>query len=245
MALANGDSVALTRFAAKASDDGAPEARAGAAFYEFRHDEVIPGDHLSRVCHGFWSEMPRQKHWRCGDFDWQSGHMGLNNRTFSIAITAWSTKVVSSSICWAVNGAPSVFNRVIVPSGTPSRRRCMANTVRKPVRSPLLENHTPGPPEHREFWTGRRSNRERPPRRPHPLRARLRRRSQRRVLPSCSRARLLSEARRTLRHISRAAACGCEELAAKRGQKYFRLSRGPITRTLWCDCCCPVHAEGS
>src|SRR5262245_28220347 len=32
MAFANGDSVALTRFAAEASDDGAAEARAGAAF---------------------------------------------------------------------------------------------------------------------------------------------------------------------------------------------------------------------
>src|SRR4029453_9055229 len=32
MAFANGDSVALTRFAAEASDDGAAEARSGAAF---------------------------------------------------------------------------------------------------------------------------------------------------------------------------------------------------------------------
>src|SRR5215813_3326884 len=32
LAFANGDSVALTRFAAEASDDGAAEARAGAAF---------------------------------------------------------------------------------------------------------------------------------------------------------------------------------------------------------------------
>src|SRR5262245_12484270 len=48
LAFANGDSVALTRFAAEASDDGAAEARQEQLFYEFRPDEVIPGDHLVR-----------------------------------------------------------------------------------------------------------------------------------------------------------------------------------------------------
>ncbi len=45
----------------------------------------------------------------------------LNRRTFSIAITAWSAKVSSSSTCWSVKGRASVRNAVIAPIATPSR----------------------------------------------------------------------------------------------------------------------------
>jgi hypothetical protein len=38
----------LTRFAAEADDDGAAETEQEQLFYEFRLDEVVPGDHLVR-----------------------------------------------------------------------------------------------------------------------------------------------------------------------------------------------------
>ena len=58
-----------------------------------------------------------------------------NSRTFSIAITAWSANVVSSSICLSVKGRDLVFHRPIVPRGTPSRSKGTASTVRKPINS--------------------------------------------------------------------------------------------------------------
>ena len=44
-----------------------------------------------------------------------------NSRTFSIAITAWSAKVVTSSICLSVNGRTSARVSVKTPIGTSSR----------------------------------------------------------------------------------------------------------------------------
>ena len=45
-----------------------------------------------------------------------------NSRTFSIAITAWSAKVVTSSICLSVNGTHLLArHRMITPIGVPSR----------------------------------------------------------------------------------------------------------------------------
>ena len=56
-----------------------------------------------------------------------------NSRTFSIAITAWSAKVVTSSICLSVNGATVVRISTMTPIGLPSRSSGMPSTVRLPV----------------------------------------------------------------------------------------------------------------
>ena len=45
----------------------------------------------------------------------------LNSRTFSMAITAWSAKVVTSSICRSVNGMTFFRQTENVPIGVPSR----------------------------------------------------------------------------------------------------------------------------
>ena len=46
----------------------------------------------------------------------------LNSRTFSMAMTAWSAKVFTSSICVAVKGLTSRRPQPIAPIGTPFRR---------------------------------------------------------------------------------------------------------------------------
>ena len=55
-----------------------------------------------------------------------------NSRTFSIAITAWSAKVLTSSICLSVNGRTSERVNMITPIGVPSRRSGTPSTVRYP-----------------------------------------------------------------------------------------------------------------
>ena len=63
-----------------------------------------------------------------------------NSRTFSIAITAWSAKVVTSSICLALNGRTVFRCRTTTPMGVPSRIRGTPKRVRiSPilVRSPI------------------------------------------------------------------------------------------------------------
>src|SRR5260221_614869 len=47
--------------------------------------------------------------------------ISLKSRTFSIAIAAWSAKVLASAICFSLNGRTSVRRRNIVPNGLPSR----------------------------------------------------------------------------------------------------------------------------
>jgi hypothetical protein len=42
-----------------------------------------------------------------------------NSRTFSIAITAWSAKVVTSSICLSVNGFTALRCKMMTPIGVP------------------------------------------------------------------------------------------------------------------------------
>ena len=44
-----------------------------------------------------------------------------NNRAFSIAITAWSANVVTSSICLSVKGLTAFRVNTITPIGVPSR----------------------------------------------------------------------------------------------------------------------------
>src|SRR5262249_47202786 len=59
-----------------------------------------------------------------------------NSRTFSIAITAWSAKVVTRSICCWVNGRTVLRCRIMTPIGFPSRSSGNPNTVRvPPIRS--------------------------------------------------------------------------------------------------------------
>ena len=53
-----------------------------------------------------------------------------NSRTFSIAIAAWSAKVVTSSTCLSVNGCTSERVKVSTPSGMSSRSIGTASTVR-------------------------------------------------------------------------------------------------------------------
>src|SRR6266566_8994628 len=53
-----------------------------------------------------------------------------NRRTFSIAITAWSAKVVTSSICLSVNGSTVLRVKTSTPVGMPSRSIGTPRTVR-------------------------------------------------------------------------------------------------------------------
>ena len=57
-----------------------------------------------------------------------------NSRTFSIAITAWSAKVDTSSICLSVNGRTSERVSANTPIGTPSRSIGTPMIVRKSPR---------------------------------------------------------------------------------------------------------------
>src|SRR4051812_6524351 len=45
-----------------------------------------------------------------------------NSRTFSIAMTAWSAKVVTRSICFGLYGPGTIFATKITPTTLPSRR---------------------------------------------------------------------------------------------------------------------------
>ena len=54
----------------------------------------------------------------------------LNSRTFSMAITAWSAKVLRSAICFSEKGRTSVRRIVITPIGVPSRSNGVARMVR-------------------------------------------------------------------------------------------------------------------
>ena len=55
-----------------------------------------------------------------------------SSRAFSIAMTAWSAKVRTSSICRSVNGSTRFRERVIAPSTAPSRSSGTPSTVRRP-----------------------------------------------------------------------------------------------------------------
>ena len=75
--------------------------------------------------------------------------ISLNRRTFSIAITAWSAKVLSSETCLSVNGRTSVRRISIAPRETPftEQRRCEdgPNTVTssKPRAQSRLQSRSP------------------------------------------------------------------------------------------------------
>ena len=47
--------------------------------------------------------------------------LGILNRAFSMAMTAWSAKVLRSAICLSVKGRTSVRRIMIAPMGSPSR----------------------------------------------------------------------------------------------------------------------------
>ncbi len=57
-----------------------------------------------------------------------------NSRTFSMAMTAWSAKVLTSSICVSVNGLTSERRIVITPMASSSRSKGTERIVRKPNR---------------------------------------------------------------------------------------------------------------
>ena len=57
----------------------------------------------------------------------------LNRRTFSMAITAWSAKVLRRAICLSVKGRTSVRRIKITPIGSPSRSNGVTRRVRVPV----------------------------------------------------------------------------------------------------------------
>ena len=54
----------------------------------------------------------------------------VNSRTFSMAMTAWSAKVFSSSICLSLNGRTSVRRMPIAPMAAPARSSGTRSTVR-------------------------------------------------------------------------------------------------------------------
>ena len=73
-----------------------------------------------------------------------------NSRTFSIAITAWSAKIVTSSICFSENGRTVFLTSEITPIGFPSRRSGTPRTVRKPaLLAGFPSSYIPGPRERR------------------------------------------------------------------------------------------------
>jgi hypothetical protein len=59
--------------------------------------------------------------------------VSLKSRTFSIAITAWSAKVLTSSICLSLNGRTSVRRMLITPITLSSRINGTDRMVRKPL----------------------------------------------------------------------------------------------------------------
>jgi len=59
-----------------------------------------------------------------------------NSRTFSIAITAWSAKVMASSICRSLNGLTTRRINMMTPMGMPSRSKGTPSAVRAPVLRP-------------------------------------------------------------------------------------------------------------
>ena len=58
-----------------------------------------------------------------------------NRRAFSMAITAWSANVETSSICLSVNGRGSLRPRAMAPIGTPSRSSGTPMRERNPPAS--------------------------------------------------------------------------------------------------------------
>src|SRR5262249_41826919 len=66
-----------------------------------------------------------------------------NSRTFSIAIAAWSAKVVTSSICLSVNGSTVLRVKISTPVGVPSRSIGTPRTVRT-LANPDPVSHSDG-----------------------------------------------------------------------------------------------------
>ena len=88
-----------------------------------------------------------------------------NRRTFSIAMTAWSAKVLRSSICLSVNGR-TVRRMMMPPRATPSRssgtkRMVRTRSLYRPSSTIAAEPAADGG-AHVGTWTGRRLNIARP-----------------------------------------------------------------------------------
>ena len=67
----------------------------------------------------------------------------LKSRTFSIAITAWSAKVLSNAISFSLNGAGLARITRIAPSALPSRSSGAAAAARTPMCSKLCRGASP------------------------------------------------------------------------------------------------------
>ena len=59
-----------------------------------------------------------------------ASRVSVSSRVFSIAMTAWSAKVRTSSICRSVKGSTRCRARLIVPTTTPSRNSGTPSAVR-------------------------------------------------------------------------------------------------------------------
>src|SRR5262245_57490059 len=75
---------------------------------------------LATNCDLCWLASPS-----CRLLSWISS----NNRTFSIAIAAWSAKVVTSSICLSLNGRMTERARTNTPIGFPSRQYMQTHPI--------------------------------------------------------------------------------------------------------------------
>ena len=100
----------------------------------------------------------------------RASFVSLNNRTFSMAMTAWSAKVCSSATCRSVKSCASVRRRMIAPSATPSRIKGTLSIVRKPRRRAfsLLSGNSPASACMSATCTVRSSSTDRPPAVPRP-----------------------------------------------------------------------------
>ena len=86
-----------------------------------------------------------------------------NSRTFSIAITAWSAKVVTSSICLSVNGSTFARRKPRTPMSFPSRSSGTPSTVRVPFSKPArLQEGSSGSATTSGIWTDLPSSTTRP-----------------------------------------------------------------------------------
>ncbi len=84
-----------------------------------------------------------------------------NRRTFSMAITAWSAKVVTSSICLSVKGCTLERVSVMTPTGVPSLRSGTPSMVRYPSSFETSRVYSSSSPMS-WMWTVLRSSKVRP-----------------------------------------------------------------------------------
>ena len=85
-----------------------------------------------------------------------------NSRTFSIAITAWSAKVWTSSICLSVNGCTSARANTSTPINLPSRSIGTPSRVRPAATPRPCSNVSSGSDRASLIWMDLASSATRP-----------------------------------------------------------------------------------